>query len=165
MKHETGHKVETKEPKDPKYSEYTYEQKSKLVDRIENIKKLSYVQDIYDIIKKYNTDIKFTETSSYEMVDFNNLDTITYHVIEKYLRKIKKKNKSDNSAAKTSESSEIALCDTTIKYSEEDDNIYVSNTKLRYSNQEKNLVKRKIYEKCISDKSNNNIFVKKTNHN
>jgi len=154
-----------KDVKDAKneQAEYSFEQKERLARRIQKLKKPQYYMEIENIITKHNPELNITSNPSGKFMYFQNLKKETYYALEKYVRKILKL----RTLSETSEN--IQYSPELVKYSEEDDP-YSSNAtnfgnpKLRYSNKEKNLIKRKEYDKQISDtqtKQENNVFVKR----
>ena len=123
--------------------EYTFEEKERLVRRIEKLKKQKYLDDIEDIIVKNNPGIEVTANVSGKYMYFSDLTPQTYRLIDTYIKKILK-NKAESTIAPE-------LTSDVVKYSE-DDPFNNANSKAKYSNREKNLIKRKMYEKQINNK-------------
>ena len=128
-------------------SEYPYEKKVHLVDKISKIKSKKVLVKIFEIINEDNKDISINSNGIF--MYFNKLNNDTYYEIEHFLRQINKKNKLNSTSS--------------------DDNIlkkeykpYVVDDfpsqkgmcpKLKYSNREKNLIKRKRYDNNINSEN------------
>jgi hypothetical protein len=150
-------------------ADYSFEQKERLARRIQKLRKQKYLSDIESIIVKHNPSLDITTNPSGKFMYFQDLRKDTYYALERYVRKLLKYRTLSETSEGTQYSSEFK------QYSEDDDP-FSNNPKLRYSNKERNLIKRKIYDKQISDQdrcsnfepntdgsivSKNNVFVKR----
>ena len=132
----------------------THEKKKNIKDRIEKIKRKSNLIQIYKIIQN-NSDISKTENNNGIFLYFNNLKDETYIKLEEYLDTIDIDIKNTDS-------------EITTNISETNKNIIDTDygSKLKLSNKERNIIKRKQYDKILSD--NNDIiytsFGKKNNN-
>ena len=141
--------------------EYSFEEKERLVKRIQKLRKQKYFDDIEEIIVKNNPELEVTTNVSGKYMYFDGLTTETYYQLDKYIKKILK-NKIESTIAPE-------LTSDVVKYSE-DDPFGNSNSKMKYSNRERNLIKRKMYEKQINNEDSpmdntertENVFGKKS---
>lgn len=153
--------------------EYSFEQKERLARRIQKLRKHKYLNDIQNIITKYNQDLDITSNPSGKFMYFQNLKKETYYVLDKYVQKILRLKALSETNDAAQYSSEIT------RYSEDD--VFVNDPAVRYSNTERNIIKRKIYDRQIIDqqlesatenldqlklsdeqsKSENNVFVRR----
>lgn len=130
-------------------SKYTTEEKEKLARRIGLIKNKEYLIKIGKIIMSDKKCQGFTSNNNGSFTYFHILSDSTYTKIDNYLNKIKQE-KIDKTK------SETANDDTsTLEYQPYSQEEYQPEseftTKLKYSNKEKNIIKRKMYDKAISE--------------
>lgn len=134
--------------------EYSFEQKEKLVEQIQKLKKEQHFIDILEIITKHNPDINITENQNKKLMYFQNLKPITYIEIEKYIKKTTIKRflskSSDNTDTQNTHINSENLQDD-MKKSSTDNEPFSDNPRLKYSNKEKNLIKRKKYDEQINN--------------
>lgn len=123
----------------------TFDQKKIIKYRIEQIKNKNCLIEIYEIIKRDNS-INITENNNGMFMHFNNLKNETYLNLEKYLNNVEKiiKNKNDISSNLSELNSNI---------SENNSDIMSIGSKLKLSNKEKNIIKKKQYDKIMSEES------------
>lgn len=138
-------------------SKYTTEEKEKLARKIGLIKNKEHLIKIGKIIMADKKCQGFTSNNNGSFTYFHILSDSTYSKIEKFINKIRKK-KLDKTKSDTF--SETATFDYQPYSQEEYQPENEFNTKLKYSNKEKNLIKRKLYDKAISE---SNEIVKKNN--
>jgi hypothetical protein len=129
---------------------YSFDDKQKLVSKIQNLKKKKYFETIRDIILECNKNLDVTDNSNGLFLCFHNLSNDTYVKIDKFIKKL-------NKISYTSENSENYSTEY-VPYSQQE-YPFENNAKLRYSNKEKSIIKRKIYDKHIIAENNgsNNI--------
>jgi len=143
-------------------SNISYEEMEKLHNRISKIRKKKYLEEIRDIIVKYNPNIKITENSNGLYLCFQNLSNETYFKLSTYLKNLSKLINSKKSDTTHLNISSDQLTQST------DDLPFENDPKLKYTNKERNILKRKHYDAEIKNNNNlidtsttNNIFVKK----
>lgn len=123
-------------------SEYSFKKKKRLMQKIEKITKEKYLLKIMDIIKEDPSCVNSTEQNDGVFLYFHNLETVTYDKIDNYIKDLKKNKK-------ISRKVESDIISDYTPYSVQDGlNL---NAKLRLNNQEKSVIKRKQYEKEISN--------------
>lgn len=124
---------------------YTHEKKKKLAERISKLKKNEHKIRVYEIIQEENKQVSSNENGIFML--FHNLSDETYDRLEKYLRQLRIKGKTDT-MSDTSEKLEYK------PYSVDD---FPSQEKLspkyRYSNREKTLVRKRRYSEAISEEN------------
>lgn len=74
-------------------TEFSYEKKVKLVERIAQIKDKNELINIKTLIKTYNPDICMTKNNNGYFAEFQNLNIITYNEIAKFIDKLDNKKK------------------------------------------------------------------------
>ncbi len=141
---------------------YTHDKKKKLADKISKIKKKEVLVRIFEIIYSDNKDI--TENNNGLFMFFHKLKDSTYEKLDSFLREVNNNNKKSasktTSTTTTTSSSETDSADKKefIPYTRDEfpaqDGM---SPKLKFSNKEKNLIKRKRYDKTISNETNGDV--------
>lgn len=129
---------------------YTHDKKKKLAEKISKIKKKEVLVKIFEIIYADNKNI--TENNNGLFMFFHKLQDSTYEKLENYIKELNNKRQLNKSTTLTeSDSTEKKEF---IPYSKDEfpaqDGM---GPKLKFSNKEKNLIKRKRYDKYISNES------------
>jgi len=162
-------------------NKYAHEKKEYLAKKISTIKKKEDFVVIYNILTKddFFSKTKLMENSNGIFMHFHKLSDETYIQIEQEFKKQKEKKKqalkiSLNSTILSANSDSLQLSSETPNFNILDNNnnnnkeeteeetnnntkqvSYVS-PKLRYSNRERNIIKRRKYDKCLTEVSNLN---------
>lgn len=133
---------------------YDYNKKMELVKKINKIKKKKYLLDIFKIILLYSKN--YTENNNGVFVFFHNLDDEVYEKIELYVNDIYKLHRKINFDLATK--SIISTIHTENSNSDiiiESSDVFDNNNEKELSNKEKIIMKRKKYEKYISQNQEN----------
>jgi hypothetical protein len=129
--------------------EYSFDSKKKLATCISNLTNKTNLKKIKEIIFKENPNIAVNKNRRGVLMYFQNFSNDTYVKLDKYLKKIERENIDRDAKSITETSDQVML-------SSEDPNGTTdysrARTRLRYSNREKRLIKRRQYEKIISEK-------------
>ena len=125
--------------------EYTYDEKEKIANKIQKIKKDAQLANIFKIILKHNPNINITTNPAGHFMYFHNLVNDTYYEIDTYLENIStvcKKKKSEKKVIDYSSNGPIVI----------------TVPKLKYSNKEINLIKRKKYDDHMSCSIDDSVY-------
>lgn len=131
---------------------YDYNKKMELVKKINKIKKKKYLLDIFKIILLYNKN--YTENNNGVFVFFHNLDDEVYEKIELYVNDVYKLHKKINFDLTTKSIISTIHTDNSDIIIESSDTYDINDDK-ELSNKEKIIMKRKKYEKYISQNQEN----------
>jgi Bromodomain extra-terminal - transcription regulation len=131
-------------------SEFTYEKKVKLRDKIEKmVKHKDDLAHVKKLLKTHNPDLCITKNNNGYIIDISNLTQQTYAEISKFINKIERKRKNIST---DSEHKITNTCSDTPKYARIDDlTDTVTNKKLKYTNSETHLLSRVNYEKNLKE--------------
>lgn len=140
-------------------SEYTLKKKKQLVNKIRKIKSKKALCEIYGIILKHNT-ITSNEVNKHLFMYFHDLSDETYDEIYEYVKRYKKRQKKRDRLL--SQTDDTMLSTEEYKPYSQDDIVSQRNLspKLKYSNKEKSLIKRRMYDKKLSEYTENVIYCK-----
>lgn len=128
---------------------YNYEQKMNLVNKINKIKKTEYLINIFKIVKLFSDSYIINNNGIFIL--FNNLNNEAYEKIESYLNEIYKMHKKQINL----ETSDFECSDNKLIKSILSDTIEFENEK-NLSNKEKLIMRRKKYEKYLTQNQNQN---------
>ena len=123
---------------------FSYNKKIELVNKINKIKKKSYLIDIFKIITSHTKD--YTENNNGIFIFFHNLDDIVYEQLEVYVNNIYKSHKYSNKKILDMLSSEYSDTNTFTE------TVDIENKDL--SNREKMILRRKKYEEYLNQNQN-----------
>jgi hypothetical protein len=142
---------------------YTYDDLEKMVGKIEKIRKVEYLEEIRDTIKKRNPELNITENSSGLWLNFGNLSQQTYVEIDNILKRISKSAKKSATTTTDSDRELKPNPPSTQATNSVDEYPYSNNSKLKYSNKERNIIKRGLYNKELEDNNPaTGVFIKNT---
>lgn len=140
---------------------YKFEDIQILADKISKIRNKKILERIRDTIVRYNKNIKITENTNGLFLRFHNLENETYIKLDNIIKKYNKTKKSRNLNSTISQEYMTQSSDPVL---------FSTDSRLKYSNKEKNIIKRKNYDKVISENTDSyiiksdtasNIFIKK----
>lgn len=154
---------------------YTFEDLERLANRISKIKKKKYLENIRDIIISCNPNINITENSNGILLIFNGLRNDTYSKIHKYIKKYENEKlntitissspdmkNQDGENIKEEHHNNISDNPSNDINKLSSDALFNGNSRLKYSNREKNIIKKKMYDKelteTLSDSNTDSIF-------
>jgi len=134
-------------------SKYTTEYKKKMATRIMRLKKESDQLHVLEIIQKHENKA-IREADENILMFFHDYSEETYHRIDKFLRRIHKKNK-ENTMTDTAITTDTDY----IPYTQDEfTSQSVHSPKLKYSNKEKNLIKRRRYDMELSKENGSEVI-------
>lgn len=140
---------------------YKFEDIQILADKISKIRNKKILERIRDTIVRYNKNIKITENTNGLFLRFHNLENETYIKLDNIIKKYNKTRKSRNLNSTISQEYMTQSSDPVL---------FSTDSRLKYSNKERNIIKRKNYDKVISENTDSyiiksdtasNIFIKK----
>lgn len=125
--------------------EFSFEKKKKMAAKISTMTNKEQLRKIRDIIFSENQNVSARKNNEGYLMYFQNYTNETYYKIEKYMNKLEKEKIEKQTRALTETSDQML--------SSEDPNTdyTLSRSRLRYSNTERRLMKRRDYEKKISE--------------
>lgn len=136
--------------------QYTHDRKKKLAERISKIKKKEMLVKIFEIIYADNKDI--TENTNGLFMFFHKLKDSTYEKLEDYLRKCEPKRKRKlNTDGSSTETDSVEQKEFVPYTQDEFPGQEGMSPKLKFSNKEKNLIKRKRYDRTLSNETKNDV--------
>ena len=128
--------------------EFDYDQKKRVLEKINKIKNKNDLVEIFKIITKNNTD-NYSHNSNGIFMVFDKLDNIIYHELDKYMANIAINNKNEQN---------IAIKQEYVPYAK-DEIAEQMGSKHKFSNKERALIKRNAYEGLInSDKISDVVY-------
>lgn len=139
------------------HSQYTHDKKKKLAEKISKIRRKDIMIKIFEIIYADNKDI--TQNANGVFMFFHKLKDTTYEKIEDHLKKCeaqrKRKLNADGSSPCDSDSTEQREF---VPYTQEEfPGQEGMSPKLKFSNKEKNLIKRKRYDRSLTNETKNDV--------
>lgn len=139
--------------------EFSFERKKKMAAKISTMTNTDQLRKIRDIIFSENQNVSARKNNEGYLMYFQNYTNETYYKIEKYLNRVEKEKLEKQTRALTETSDHILSSEdpqfkdghSQVTFSQGDTDYTLSRSRLRYSNTERRLMKRRDYEKKISE--------------